>query len=158
MRRLRYAVPVIIDRLADTPLYAYLPKPLAQALDYLRRTDLALAAVGRHDVQGDRLFALVQDYTTRPADQCVWEAHRKYIDVQYVVWGVERIGYSHLTSATEREAYDPDRDVAFFEPGGDYVTVRAGIFVIFRPEDVHSPSVAAGAPAAVRKVVVKVAR
>jgi YhcH/YjgK/YiaL family protein len=148
---------VIIDRLADSLIYSSLAQELRQALDYLRRADLASAPAGRHDVDGDRVFALLQDYTTRPADQCVWEAHRKYADVQYVVRGVERMGYQPLAHAREREPYDSDRDVAYFEPGSDYVTVREGMFVIFTPHDVHSPSVAAGEPSAVRKVVVKVA-
>ncbi len=49
-------------------------------------------ALGRHDLDGDDLFALVQEYTTRAADECVWEAHRRYIDVQFVVTGAERMG------------------------------------------------------------------
>ena len=99
---------MIIDRLANpTPLYQ-LPSRLARALEYLRATDMRTVAPGRHDLDGDDLFALVQEYTTRPADQCVWE-----------------------------------------------VTIRAGMFAIFGPEDVHSPCHVAGEPGVVRKVVVK---
>lgn len=147
---------VIIDRLADSTIEPNLAPELRQALDYLRRMDLVSAPTGRQDIAGDRMFALLQDYSTRPASQCAWEAHRKYIDVQYVARGVERMGYQPLAHAREREPYDPARDVAFFEPGTDYVTVTEGMFVIFTTHDVHSPSVAAGEPAAVRKVVVKV--
>jgi biofilm protein TabA len=131
------------------------PSRLARALDYLRATDLRSVSLGRHDLDGDRLFALVQEYTTRAADQCVWEAHRKYIDVQLVAFGVERMGYASLAEMREREAYDPARDVALFEPGGELVTIRAGMFAIFGPEDVHSPGHAAGEPGLVRKVVIK---
>ncbi|HXW08042.1 MAG TPA: YhcH/YjgK/YiaL family protein [Vicinamibacterales bacterium] len=147
---------MIIDRLTDRALDAGLPADLRRVLTYLRTTDLAGLPVGRHPIEGDRIFALVQDYTTRPPDECVWEAHRRHIDVQYVVRGVERIGWVPLAHAVERRAYDPERDVALFDPGRDYVTVRAGMFAIFTPHDVHSPSVAAGEPAPVRKVVVKV--
>jgi YhcH/YjgK/YiaL family protein len=147
---------MIIDSLLDTALENSFAADLRQALDYLRRTDLEALPPGRHDIDGDRLFALLQDYTTRSPDRCVWEAHRRHIDVQYVVHGMERMGYLPLANAREREPYDPERDVAFFDPGTDYVTVPAGMFVVFMPSDVHSPSVAAGAPSAVRKVVVKV--
>jgi YhcH/YjgK/YiaL family protein len=148
---------VIIDRLANpAPLYQ-LPSRLARAIEYLRATDMRAVALGRHDLDGDDLFALVQEYTTRAPGDCVWEAHRRYIDVQFVVTGAERMGVAPLAQMHEREAYDAARDVAFFEPGSEFVTIREGMFAIFGPEDVHSPCHRAGEPALVRKVVVKAA-
>jgi YhcH/YjgK/YiaL family protein len=150
---------MIIDRLDNRDAALHMPPRVRQALDYLRTTDLKSLPVGRHDLDGDRLFALVQDYTTRPEADCVWEAHRKYIDIQCVVHGVERMGIADLATAREREPYDPSRDVAFFEPGRDSVVVPAGMFVIFWPDDVHAPGGAVDdqAPVAVRKVVVRAA-
>lgn len=148
---------MIVDRLANpAPLY-HLPSRLARALEYLRATDMGAVTLGRHDLDGDHLFALVQEYTTRAAEACVWEAHRRYIDVQFVVTGTERMGVASLADMREREAYDAACDVAFFEPGSEFVTIRAGMFAIFGPEDVHSPCHAAGQPGPVRKVVVKAA-
>jgi YhcH/YjgK/YiaL family protein len=134
-----------------------LPPRLKRAVEYLRTTNLSALSLGRHDLDGDRLFALVQEYTTRRPDECMWEAHRMYIDVQYVVRGAERMGYANLAQARERDAYDGARDVAFFEPGDDYITVREGMVAIFGPEDVHAPSCALGHPGTVRKIIVKVA-
>lgn len=134
-----------------------LPPRLKRAVEYLRTTNLSALSVGRHELDGDRLFALVQEYTTRKPDECMWEAHRMYIDVQYVVRGAERMGYANLAQARERDAYDAARDVAFFEPGDDYITVREGMVAIFGPEDVHAPSCALGHPGPVRKIIVKVA-
>ncbi len=146
---------MIIDRLSNpSPFFALSPR-LTRALEYLRATDMRSVELGRHDLDGDHLFALVQEYTTRTADQCVWEAHRRYIDVQFVVTGAERMGIASLGQMREREAYDSARDVAFFEPGSEFVTIREGMFAIFGPEDVHSPCHAAGQPGVVRKVVVK---
>jgi biofilm protein TabA len=146
---------MIIDSLSNTGAGVWLPSRLKQALEYLRTTDMTSVALGRHDLEGDRLFALVQEYTTKTAADCRWEAHRRYVDVQYVVRGVERMGYANIALAREVEPYDPARDVAFFEPGQDYVTVRAGMFTIFTPEDVHAPCGLADAPRTVRKVVIK---
>jgi len=146
---------MIIDRLANSSSLYQLPARLARALEYLRGTDMRSVALGRHDLDGDHLFALVQEYTTRAADQCVWEAHRRYVDVQFVVTGAERMGVASLAQMREREAYDAARDVAFFEPGSEFVTMRAGMFAVFGPEDVHSPCHAAGQPGVVRKVVIK---
>lgn len=149
--------PVLLDRLDNPAIVALLPARLKQAVDYLRSTNLMTLSLGRHDLDGDRAFALVQEYTTRKPGECVWEAHRMYIDVQYVVRGAERMGYANLAQAREREPYDSARDVAFFEPGEDYVTVREGMLAIFGPEDVHAPCGAAGQPAQVRKIIIKVA-
>ena len=78
-----------------------------------------------------------------------------YIDVQYVVKGVERIGHVPITRVVERTPYDPERDVTLYERGESFVTLPAGSFAIFGPDDVHSPCVSATGPASVRKVVVK---
>ena len=152
------SVAMIVDRLGNRSVDAHVPPRVRQALEYLRTTDMAAVALGRHDIDGNRLFALVHEYTTKPPDQCVWEAHRRYIDVQFLASGDERMGYAPLSQIREREPYDSGRDVAFFEPGTEFITIRAGMFAIFGPEDVHSPSHhPAGSPAQVRKVVIKAA-
>ncbi|MGE0609186.1 MAG: YhcH/YjgK/YiaL family protein, partial [Pirellulales bacterium] len=106
----------------------------------------------------EQLFALVQDNTTKPREHGVWEAHRKYIDVQFVASGTEEMGHANIHGLTVKQPYDEPRDVALFTGGGSYVVVPAGCFTIFFPEDGHIPGLALGnQPAPVRKVVVKVA-
>jgi len=148
---------MFIDQLANTAVDSTLPPHVRRAIEYLRTTEMASVPQGRYELDGDRLVALVQEYTTKAAADCKWEAHRKYIDVQYVVRGVERMGYVDIAAVREVEKYDADRDVAFFEPGHNYVTVPAGTFAVFWPHDVHSPQCAVDEPSPVRKVVVKVA-
>jgi YhcH/YjgK/YiaL family protein len=147
---------MIVDRLGNRSVDAHVPPRVRQALEYLRSTKLGAVSLGRHDIDGDRLFALVQEYQTRLPGDCVWEAHRRYVDVQYIISGAERMGHASIADAVSRVAYDPEKDVALFEPGTRFVTLTAGMFAIFGPDDVHSPCVAAGEPQAVRKVVVKV--
>lgn len=148
---------MIVDRLDRELEIPNLPHRLREGLSWLRGTDLGALATGRHEIDGDRLFALVQQYMTRTPAECRWEAHRMYADIQYVVSGVERIGYAPPEDARACEPYDAARDVAFFEPGVQYVTLEPGMFAIFLPGDVHAPCGAAGKPSPVRKIVVKVA-
>ena len=82
---------MIVDRLENWSFYAGLPPRIVRALEFLRDTDLAALSLGRHELDGDRLFALVQEYTTKPIEQCKWEAHRRYCDVQFVARGAEFI-------------------------------------------------------------------
>ena len=147
---------MIVDRLGNRSVDAHVPARVRLALEYLRTTDLAAVPLGRHEIDGDRLFALVQEYETRLPADCVWEAHRRYVDVQCVVRGAERMGHAPIDDVVPRVAYDAEKDVALFEPGSRFVTVSAGMVAIFGPDDVHSPGNADGNPQPVRKVVVKV--
>lgn len=148
---------MIVDRLDRATENASLSARLREGLSWLRRTDLGALATGRHEIDGDRLFALVQEYTTRSPAECRWEAHRMYADIQYMVSGTERIGYAAAAGAHTCEPYDAARDVAFFDPGEQFVVLETGMFAIFLPGEVHAPCGAAGRPTQARKIVVKVA-
>jgi YhcH/YjgK/YiaL family protein len=150
---------MIIDRLENAAMYRPLGKRIAAALDYLRQTDFAKVADGRHEIDGDRLYVMVQQYQTRPLAEAVWEAHRQYLDVQYVIQGAERIGYAALRdNLTVQRPYDAQKDVIFYDASGDFVSLHVGDFAIFAPHDIHAPGLAlspAGALGNVRKAVVK---
>jgi biofilm protein TabA len=148
---------MLIDQIRQANRYTCLSPDIAKALNYLEETRFAEAALGRVALAGDRLFALVQDYETQPREQGVWEAHRRYVDVQFVVSGAELIGYAPVERLTVTEPYAAAKDLARFAGAGDFLTVEAGTFVILYPHDAHMPGIACREPARVRKVVVKVA-
>jgi len=145
---------MIIDVLRNGRIYAELGPRLVAALDYLRR-DFSGVAAGRHEIDGGNVYALVQEYQTKPPHGR-WEAHRKYIDVQFVVSGAERMGWAHLRDLRVSEKYDESKDALFLQGEGNLLEMRAGMFAIFWPEDAHMPGLAIGEPGPVKKVVVKV--
>ena len=147
---------MIIDCIRNAALYRGVDKGIQMALEYLAGKDFSGMALGRHDLDGDRVYALVQQYETRPREKGLWEAHQRYIDVQFVASGVEAMGYAPIGDCTVTQPYSVEKDCALFTSTGDFLTARAGTFLIFFPGDVHSPCLASGAPAQVRKVVVKV--
>ncbi len=147
---------MIIDRLAHAGRYAGLGEGLAKALQFLTDSAPEHLAPGRHDIDGERIFALVQDYRTKPIEEGFWEAHRRYIDLQFVAAGRERIGYANLEQL-RAGPYDEASDLIRLEGRGDFFEVPAGTFVILMPQDAHMPGIAAGGSAAVKKIVVKVA-
>jgi YhcH/YjgK/YiaL family protein len=156
---------MILDALARSAAYAHVQPGIAAGLKALREGDYAARTDGKYPIDGDRLFALVQTFRTKLAEQCIWEAHRKYIDVQYVVSGTEVMGQIDLSHVQTKTPYNPDRDAEFFHaPSGSkrnlvtWATVSAGTFAVFFPHDVHSPMIAPGAAIGpVKKVVLKVA-
>ena len=146
---------MIFDHLDRVARYFDIDPNLRLALEYLQRTNLTTAPLGREDVAGDDVFALLQEYTPKSLAEGRFEAHRVYWDVQYVVEGVEQIGVGQLDQMTVTEPYIPEQDIAFYHGSGDFVTVRAGYFVILTPQDAHLPGITAGVPGMVRKVVMK---
>ncbi len=148
---------MIIDSIKNAALYKGTGARIQVALEYLAKTDFATMAPGRYDIDGNNVYALVQHYQTKPREKGLWEAHRRYLDVQYVAAGIESMGYAQIGSLTVTQPYSPEKDCELFAGAGDFVTARAGTFVIFFPEDGHMPCIASAEPAAVRKVVVKVA-
>jgi YhcH/YjgK/YiaL family protein len=148
---------MIIDTLDNAATYETLGPRFAKAFDYLKCGRAATDEPGVHKLDGDDVYVSVQTYDTKPKDQCRWEAHQVYADVQYVVKGCERIGYAPLDGMAPEQAYDAENDVAFYTGEGIPLRVPAGTFTVFLPQDVHMPCIAEnGSPQPVRKVVVKV--
>jgi len=146
---------MIVDRLENAERYYPLGDRLAAGLRYLRETDFAAVEPGRCDLDGDNLFALVEDYQTKPIVRGAFEAHRRYVDIQYVVSGVERIGWADVNDLAEAAPYDADKDFHKLAGEGGMLVVRAGTFVVLGPHDAHMPGIALDAPQPVRKIVVK---
>ena len=120
-----------------------------------KQTDFTALSPGAYAIEGSEAYAIVQHYETGPLAARRWEAHRRYIDIQFVLDGVELMGYANLDRLAAGP-YDEDKDYLLLEGDGDFFVVRAGTFVIFMPQDAHMPGRVAGVPQAMWKVVVKV--
>lgn len=149
---------MIFDQLQSAGLYRGLDPRLSRGLELLADGQICQRAEGRYELDGPRLVAIVQQYMTKPLAQAAFETHQRYTDIQYVVSGSELMGYGPVAEMTVREAYNPQRDVAFHDgTGRGFVRADAGTFAIFYPHEAHAPSLAVDQPALVRKVVLKVA-
>ncbi len=150
---------MILDRLEYSSLYRVMSEEIALALDFLRRTDFSTMPAERHNIDGDRVYAMVQRYRPKAPAEAKWEAHRRYIDIQYVAAGVERMGHAFLENGLKvAHEYDDEKDYILYDVAGDLLTLRAGSFMILAPHDIHAPGLAIegpGSDAEVCKVVVK---
>jgi YhcH/YjgK/YiaL family protein len=121
-------------------VYRALGNSLSDALDYLSSTNLSNVSFGRHDIDGDRLFAIVRGYKPKPLSQIVWESHQCYIDVQYLVEGVEQMGCLNLGDSGMTVTVDNEEDDhIIYDAQGELFEVRGGTFVVYTPQDVHAP-------------------
>lgn len=128
-----------------------------RAVEYARTHDLSSLEPGRHEIDGDALFINLNAYETRALEDCRFEAHRRYIDVQMVLSGAERIDVSPIGSLAA-EPFDEQADNMFLDGHASAsVVMTPGMFVACFPDDGHRPGIAVrGASAPVKKAVFKV--
>lgn len=146
---------MIVDLVTNAAQYYTISPHIERALRFLAQDDLRKRPCGRHEISGRNFFALIQEYDTKTRENAFWEAHRKYIDVQYVVSGTELIGYSPLPRM-KHLSYDKEHDLVKLEGKGNFVEMHSGDFMILGPQDAHMPGIMLDHPQTVRKIVVKV--
>lgn len=147
---------MIIDHIDNAPQYYGLGAGIEAGLRFLKPADLQNLSLGKKVINGDKLFAIVSEYTTNAEASVKWEAHRRYIDIQYIINGAEAIGYQCVSKMEIETQYNETNDALFLRGKGGRLLVPSGFFVIFYPHDAHRPGLSVSRPRAVRKVVVKV--
>jgi biofilm protein TabA len=151
---------MITSTLSQLHWYKIISPNFEKAIAYALSADFAAMAPGRYPVDGENVLAIVNEYTTKPPSECDPESHREYADLQIMLVGAERFGYTPLTDQEASTPYAPENDIAFYTiPGEDlnFITLRPGQFIIFFPSDIHQPEVFTHHPDLVKKVVLKVA-
>ena len=119
-----------------------LPAPLLKGLTYLQQTDFTKVESGRYELQGESIFAIVQEYQTEPKSQRQAETHQKYIDIQFIASGEEVIGYAPIDPDNKiLEDRLTENDALFYRTvkAEQDLTLRVGNYAIFFPSDIHRP-------------------
>lgn len=147
---------MILDALTNADRYVALHPLFPRAFEFLRGTDLRALAPGRYPIEGERLFAFVEETGGRTRDEARLECHRKYIDIQLVLEGVDEMGWKPVRDCLEPVAdYSARQDIRFFrDTPASWIATPSGAFCIFFPEDAHAPLVGTGR---IRKAVLKIA-
>lgn len=148
---------MIFDDIKNIRKYAEIDAKIAEFISGLN----AELPAGRIYLSDDGLtYANVDEYTTKFHENCKLEAHKKYIDIQIMLDGVEELDYTDIDGLEVSEAYDSARDVVFFAAPDrvlNKVVLSAGKFVMLYPYEAHQPQMAyKNSSGAVKKVVVKI--
>lgn len=132
-------------------------KKMEKALEIIESLDWETVECGNYVVDDD-IYYMVQEYETKYPHEARYEAHQKYVDIQYIVKGVERMEFAETSALKVDEPYNPEKDVMFLkEPKViDACIVEAGDYRIFYPEDAHRPGLCVDKPAKVKKILAKV--
>jgi len=129
-----------------------------KAFKFLKNSDLMKLEPKRYDIDGDNLYATISEYNTKNEETTKFEAHRKYIDIQYVIKGKEIMNLTPRALVKDVVTpYDSAKDIEFMnvEKMVNH-TATPAIFFIFFPTDAHRPGIKDGVNAPVRKIVIKV--
>jgi len=147
---------MILDSLPQADRYFALHPLFVRAFEFLRGTDLKSLAPGKHTVEGERIFAIVEACAGRTRAEAKLECHRRYIDIQLVLEGVDEMGWMPVAECVGPATdYDAARDIRFFNDApSSWIATPPGSFCLFFPDDAHAPLVSTGQ---IRKVVVKIA-
>ncbi len=156
---------MILDRLTEHRRYLALHPAFARAFEFLTHADWATllpASPGeassntRYSIDGERMYVSIDRIQGRGREGARLEAHRRYIDIQLTIDGLEEIGWKPIGDCVSTsEAFDAVKDITFFNDRPEsWLSVPAGRFAIFFPEDAHAPL---GGRGVLKKAIVKIA-
>ena len=150
---------MVIDHLSNAHRYTALHPLFAAAFEYLKNFD-PNTPDGKYELDGNRLFAMVQRYDTAPASEKAWESHQVYADIQFVVSGREKMLWAPVGELTPKDGYNAERDMEKYaeEPPhhGAANLVSGELFTMYFPQDGHKPAVMVDQPEPVLKVIMKI--
>ena len=146
---------MILDRLSHAERYHPLHPLFARAFHFLRTVPLTDLSAGDHTIEGESLYVSIARREGAPPAEAVLEAHRKYVDIHYVIAGIDTIGWKPvLECSSVRKPYEEKDDVELFDdPPASWASVEPGAFAIFFPGEAHAPMISSGF---LHKAVVKV--
>ena len=149
---------MIYDHISNIATYKGISHNIALGLDFLMQMKPD-TVVGTYQIN-QRLKVIVSEYETKLENENGYEAHRKNIDIQYLLSGEERIACLPIERLKETKAYSDEKDAAFYSADinlqPSYLSLLPEYFAIFFPQDGHMPQLCVDKPMKVKKVVIKV--
>ena len=149
---------MIFSSIENKDSFESYPEAIQTAVNYLMSHDFTSMEPGVYEIRGKEIYAQVFDTETVNPDTKRAESHEKYLDVQFLVSGKERLGFTMNTGKYKVSEHMKERDLIFYESVEDegWIESRPGCFCVFFPSDIHRPECISGEAMKLRKVVVKV--
>lgn len=146
---------MIKDTIKRAAVYFGISDNLKQGFEWIINNDLKSLADGRYEIN-ENIYANVQSYITK--DDAPYEAHRDYIDIQYMINGEELSGVTDYSNCSIKEEYNKEKDIEFLNPpqNEEIFKIKEGEFFVFFPHDAHKPAIKVNDNKSVKKVIVKV--
>ena len=147
---------MIVDKTDNLKQYAHLGSKFQKAFAFITDPEVLLLDNGKYEIDGNDIYALVSEYKSKSETDGKFEAHKKYIDIQFVAKGTELIGYAPPNQQQIINNYNEEKDVMFFSGEKSFIKMERGMFAVFFPNELHMPGIKASVSEDVKKIVVKV--
>ena len=150
---------MITDSIINSEFYYSLNRNFKSAFEWIKSTDLLKLEKGKIEIQGEEIFAIVNDYKTVDSSVSKLEAHQRYIDLQFVIEGKEMMGYIAKNNQTPFKEYDQEGDYALYVDSNTVLLpFEENSFFLLFPQDLHMPGIHYfGREEQVKKLVLKIA-
>lgn len=136
--------------------FAFLDEKIKRCLTYVKEHDLWAMEPGRYELDGNRIYMNLEEFTTLAAEGRDFEAHKKYLDIFYIVDGSERVDVNFIENMVQMD-YNKECDrMTLTGEGVCSVVLKTGDFLICYPQDAHRPATFVGEPQKIKKAVFKV--
>lgn len=147
---------MVYDKIENIEIYKGLSDDIYEGLKFLKKATPDLAC-GVHEFSS-RVKAIVSEYETKAVNENGYEAHKKFIDIQYLLKGTEKNCCLPIEKLKVTKPYKEEIDAAFYEAEvpAQKLLLGDGFFAIYWPQDGHMPCLNADGAETVKKVVVKV--
>lgn len=128
-----------------------------KAFNFLKHEDLSKISVGNHELDHQDVFVKVTEYYSKNPEKVLFEVHRNYSDIQYVISGVENIQFAKSEGATLKVPYDLTKDIEFYQAKiNQSLLAKPGTCFLIFPKELHRPSIMVKDSVWVKKIVIKV--
>ncbi len=130
-------------------------------INLIENTDFTKKDDGIYKTDAEDFYYIISTYNTSDSmEEKPAEAHRKYIDLQYILYGEEKIGYAdYRNPKMSLQEYDGGNDVELFSKIEDesFFILKKGMYAVFFPEDIHRPGLTNKETRSIRKIIYKIA-
>ncbi|MDB8820966.1 MULTISPECIES: YhcH/YjgK/YiaL family protein [Peptostreptococcus] len=147
---------MIFGNVKNLSEYSYLEEQIKECFDYYKNNDLKSFEKGSHEIDGQRLFVNIVEYTTTKPENRFWEAHKNYLDLHLMLDGCEQIDLNFINNMKLGEFVEKDDFLPMEGPKNSSVVLRDGDFLICYPADGHMTAVAVDEPQKIKKAIFKI--
>lgn len=148
---------MIIDTLCNIDLYKECPWDIYSGLTFIAQATDAIE-LGTYPIN-DRVKAIVSEYPTVECFGRGYESHKRVIDIQYPIRGMERVKWSPIGGMDVNIPYDEEKDRTFYKHPSDQGTsidIGNGVFAVMFPQDGHSPQHYVTQSEIIKKITIKI--
>lgn len=100
----------------------------------------------------------IQEYETKPENECSIESHRSHIDIQYVISGHEMFKIYSSCCLTSAGTYNPEIDFEYWQGGieaSQSILNPGSLIVVFNGQP-HKGAIQISSPEKVKKLICKI--